>query len=38
LASNFGSLPGVEKGDGAIMKIGDRFEDKTTGKIYIITR
>jgi hypothetical protein len=26
----------VKKGDGAIMKIGDRFKDKTTGKIYII--
>ena len=26
----------VKKGDGVIMKIGDRFKDKTTGKIYII--
>ena len=26
----------VKKGDGAMMKIGDRFKDKTTGKIYII--
>jgi len=26
----------VRKGDGAMMKIGDRFKDKTTGKIYII--
>jgi hypothetical protein len=24
------------KGDGVVMKIGDRFKDKTTGKIYII--
>ena len=26
----------VKKGDGAVLKIGDRFKDKTTGKIYII--
>ena len=26
----------VKKGDGAMMKIGDRFKDKTTGKIYIM--
>jgi cold-inducible RNA-binding protein len=26
----------VKKGDPAMMKIGDRFKDKTTGKIYII--
>ena len=26
----------VKKGDSALMKIGDRFQDKTTGKIYII--
>jgi len=26
----------VEKGDGAVVKIGDRFKDKATGKIYII--
>jgi hypothetical protein len=26
----------VKKGDGAMMKIGDRFKDKITGKIYII--
>jgi len=26
----------VKKGDGATLKIGDRFKDKTTGKIYII--
>jgi hypothetical protein len=26
----------VRKGDSAIMKIGDRVKDKTTGKIYII--
>jgi len=26
----------VKKGDGTIVKIGDRFKDKTTGKIYII--
>jgi hypothetical protein len=24
------------EGEGATMKIGDRFKDKTTGKIYII--
>jgi hypothetical protein len=24
------------EGEGAKMKIGDRFKDKTTGKIYII--
>jgi hypothetical protein len=28
--------PEVKKGGGAMMKIGDRFKDKTTGKIYII--
>ena len=26
----------VKKGDCATMKIGDRFKDKTTGKIYIM--
>jgi hypothetical protein len=26
----------VKEGEGAMMKIGDRFKDKTTGKIYII--
>jgi hypothetical protein len=26
----------VKKGDGAVVKIGDRFKDRTTGKIYII--
>ena len=26
----------VKKGDDVMMKIGDRFKDKTTGKIYII--
>jgi hypothetical protein len=26
----------VKKGNDAKMKIGDRFKDKTTGKIYII--
>jgi len=26
----------VKKGDRTRMKIGDRFKDKTTGKIYII--
>ena len=26
----------VKKGDGTMMKIGDRFKDKTTGKIYIV--
>jgi len=28
----------VREGDGIMMKIGDRFKDKTTGKIYIIIR
>jgi len=36
LASNHNSLQGVKKGYGVMMKIGDRFKDKTTGKIYII--
>jgi hypothetical protein len=26
----------VKKGDVPVLKIGDRFKDKTTGKIYII--
>ena len=26
----------VKKGEGAVLKIGDRFKDKSTGKIYII--
>jgi len=26
----------VRKGGGPVLKIGDRFRDKTTGKIYII--
>ncbi len=26
----------VKKGGVAVLKIGDRFKDKTTGKIYII--
>ena len=26
----------VRKGDHAMMKLGDRFKDKITGKIYII--
>jgi hypothetical protein len=26
----------VKEGGGAVLKIGDRFRDKTTGKIYII--
>ncbi len=26
----------VKKGDGAVLKIGDRFKDKTTGKIFVI--
>jgi hypothetical protein len=26
----------VKKGNGTMLKIGDRFKDKTTGKIYII--
>ena len=25
------------KGNGAVVEIGDRFKDKTTGKIYIVT-
>jgi len=36
------NLPGVKEGDGAMMeigmKIGDRYKDKSTGKIYIIRR
>jgi hypothetical protein len=28
--------PEIKKGGAAMMKIGDRFKDKTTGKIYII--
>jgi hypothetical protein len=36
LASNRSSRLEVKKGDGVAMKIGDRFKDKTTGKIYII--
>jgi hypothetical protein len=37
LASKLIVSQGVKKGDGVIMmKIGDRFKDKTTGKIYII--
>jgi hypothetical protein len=37
LVSTRYSLPQeVKEGDGAMMKIGDRFKDKTTGKIYII--
>jgi len=35
-ASNCHSLPEVKNGDSAMMKIGDRFKDKTTGKIYIL--
>jgi hypothetical protein len=26
----------VKKGNGAVLKIGERVKDKTTGKIYII--
>ncbi len=26
----------VKKGGGAVLKIGDRFKDKATGKIYVI--
>ncbi len=26
----------VKKGGGTVLKIGDRFKDKETGKIYII--
>jgi hypothetical protein len=36
LASHGYSLPEVKNGDSAMMKIGDRFKDKTTGKIYIV--
>ena len=37
MASNRYRLPmEAKKRDGAMMKIGDRFKDKTTGKIYII--
>jgi hypothetical protein len=37
LSSNCYSLPiEVKKGDGAVLRIGDRIKDKTTGKIYII--
>ena len=37
MASKLIVSQGVKKGDGVIMmKIGDRFKDKTTGKIYII--
>jgi len=37
LASKLIVSQGVKKGDGVIMmKIGDRFKDKTTEKIYII--
>jgi hypothetical protein len=28
----------IKKGDGAMMNIGDRVKDKTTGKIYIIKK
>jgi len=30
------AFPEVKKGERTLMKIGDRFKDKTTGKIYII--
>jgi hypothetical protein len=37
LASNRYSLTTeVKEGNGAVVKIGDRFKDKATGKIYII--
>jgi hypothetical protein len=37
LASNRYGLPiEIKEGDNAVLKIGDRFKDKTTGKIYII--
>jgi hypothetical protein len=26
----------VKENNGALAKIGDRFEDKTTGKIYVV--
>ena len=26
----------IQKGDVPVLKIGDRFKDKTTGKIYIM--
>jgi hypothetical protein len=36
LASKLIISLGVKKGYGVMMKIGDRFKDKITGKIYII--
>ncbi len=36
MASNDYSLPGVERGDQCMMKIGDRFKDERTGKIYTV--
>lgn len=36
MASKLIASQGVKKRDGVMMKIGDRFKDKTTGKIYII--
>jgi hypothetical protein len=36
LASNVIVSREVKKGDGTMMKTGDRFKDNTTGKIYII--
>ena len=36
MASKLIVSQGVKKGGGVMMKIGDRFKDKTTGKIYII--
>jgi hypothetical protein len=27
---------GVKMGDNALIKIGDRFKDRTTGKVYIL--
>ena len=36
MASKLIASQGVKKGYGVMMKIGDRFKDKTTGKIYII--
>jgi len=36
LASTVIVFQEVRKGDRGMMKVGDRFKDKTTGKIYIV--
>jgi hypothetical protein len=36
LASTVIVFQEVRKGDSGMMKVGDRFKDKTTGKIYIV--